>query len=256
MEKNIEILKLSCIFLKKDLRERYASSILGPIWIIIYPLLFSVITIMVFSFFFKNQTHDIPYYIFVLSGFTHWIFFSTSITKIATSLKSHKNIISNIKISIFIIPLSSLLSRIVDFGVGFIMLITISLITNSIHFSPYLFFYPLIIIIQIIFQFGLGLIAVSFSTLYKDTLYLIDVAIQLLFYLSPVVYDLKILPSHIQKILTFNPLTLFFTQYRNVLFGGQISFSAILFLSLLSLLTLTVGIFTIKKYQYVFPEVI
>ena len=253
---NLEFQKLidtSFVFTKRDLKERYASSILGPLWIVLYPLLLMGVVTIVFSFFFSNQILGVPYSLFVLTGFIHWIYFSQSVSYLTRSFLNQRNLIANAKFPLLAILISVIISRFIDYLVGFTLLIILLLIFHQLSFFKLLLIIPLILF-QTLMQLGLGLIFASLNMIWRDIQYLVDVGIQILFYVTPIIYTLEIVPSHLHNFFLLNPLVLFFTNYQNILLKSEINWLYFLLAAVISLLVLFLGVIIFKKYRYVIPE--
>ena len=107
------------VFLRRDLQTRYASSVLGPLWIVLYPLALVVITVAVFSFVFGGPAESPTYALHVIIGFVHWLFFSQSILKIVYVFPNNESLIKNHQFPLLSLPASALFSRLVDYLVGF-----------------------------------------------------------------------------------------------------------------------------------------
>jgi len=247
------LVDVSLVFIKRDLKERYASSILGPLWIILYPLLLMGVVTAIFSVVFSNQVLGTPYSLFALTGFVHWIYFSQSVSRLTRSFLAQRDLIANTNFPLLAIPISVLLSRLIDYLVGLFLLIVLLLIFHQLSFVKLLLAIPLILF-QTLLQLGLGLIFASLNMVWRDIQYLVEVGIQILFYVTPIIYVLEMVPVRLHKFMLINPLVLFFTNYQNIFLKNEINWQYFALAGVISWLFLLIGVMVFKKCRYLIPE--
>lgn len=247
----------SWVFLRRDLQVRYASSILGPLWIVLYPLALVAITVVVFSFVFGDQAESPTYALHVIIGFVHWLFFSQSILKIVYIFPGNVNLIKNHRFPLLALPVSALLSRFVDYLVGLAILgLAMAILGHSFSLGSLLFF-ALLLVVQIFFQFGLGLLFATLNLLVRDIQHLVEILLQVWFYATPVIYTLAMLPSSIAELLVINPLTTLFSTYRQLVLGGTAVVSPNLsWVIVSSLLVFVGGLWFFQKNKHQFAELL
>lgn len=199
-------------FAKRDLKTRYAGSILGISWIVIYPLSMALITSFVFAFAFKGNVDNIPFFLYTLTGFSVWIFFSQTVAASCRALIQNRDIIVNNKIPTEIILGGVVLSRIIDL---FVITIFFSLVAIKLGFFVFnIFLFVESFFVLIAFTFALAMLVSAANVYFRDVQALTDIFLNLLFYATPIIYPIAIVPTDLLYIFNFNPLTSVVMSYR------------------------------------------
>jgi lipopolysaccharide transport system permease protein len=194
-------------FAWRDIKVRYKQTFLGILWAIIQPVLSTFIFTVFFGNLAKVPSGDLPYSLFVFTGLVYWNFFSSSLTNAASSLISNEGIINKIYFPRLILPLSSVVTGAVDFFINLILLIIASFYFGFPPSLFALFIIPLGFLITFIAASGLGILLSSINIKYRDVRYIVPFFIQLLIYLSPVIYPTSILKESNRLIMALNPMT-------------------------------------------------
>ncbi len=243
-------------FFKRDIKIKYAGSILGPIWIVIHPLVLTLVTTLVFSLILRDRVRGIPYVLFVMIGFISWGFFSQSVSQSTGSLVRNQALVVNAKFSKMAIVISILASKLVDYLVNLVVFLSLFLLLNQQFRIKDWLLVLLIVLIQLIFQLGLSLVLAAFNVFYRDVQNLVDIGLQILFYATPIVYPLSILPEKAIRWFKFNPLSQIIELYRQVLFEQQVALVSLGKMLIISFLMLGIGIGVFKKLENKFADVI
>ena len=203
-----ELLKTS---IKKDIRGRYKNSILGVFWSFLNPLLQLAVYAIVFPLIMKS---DIPNYtVFVCCGLIPWTFFSTAISRTSFVMVENGNIIKKVYFPREILPISIVTSELVNFFISTIIILAF-VIAYGMGFSWYIVFYPVILIVQYVLLIGISLLVSSLTVYFRDLQHFIGILLQLLFYATPIVYGMDIIPVSFQWILKLNPMSYIIDGYR------------------------------------------
>ncbi len=240
----------------RDIKVRYKQTAIGIIWAALQPIL----TMVIFSIFFGRVTGissgEIPYPIFVYSGILFWNYFSNSLSTASNSLISSRAIIQKIYFPKIIIPLSSTLVFLVDFLFASIVFVGLMLYY---HFPLTLIGISLVIpslVITFLNFSGLGLIFSAINVKYRDVRYALPFFIQLLVFLTPVIYPASILGKY-QWLWYLNPMSGVIETMRAGLLGvGEINWNLFAFSFLLSILLFFVGLLYFKRSERFFADVI
>lgn len=243
-------------FFIRDIKSRYASSMLGLIWIILFPLSLIAITTFVFSFIFGQENSQYPYLLHVIIGYIHWLYFSQTLNKIVAVLQQNAGLIKNHNFPLLSLPLGEFLSRSLDYVVGLVILLIASLILQQNLSLSSLAIFSLVLIMQIMLQFGLGLIFATLNVFVRDVQYLVGLLLQIWFYATPVIYTVEMLPENISRWLWLNPLTTIFSAYRDIFFNSELNLSSLKGVFVLSVLILVLGLLVFNKYKHKFAELI
>lgn len=240
----------------KDIKVRYKQTVLGVFWAVLQPFLIMV----VFSVFFGRvvgiSSGDIPYPIFVYTGLLFWNYFSNSLSSASGSLVGNQSIIQKIYFPRLIMPISSTMVFLVDFF--FAGLIFIGLMFYY-HFTPTFIGILLIIpclLITFLASSGLGLAFSAINVKYRDIRYALPFFIQILIFLTPVIYPTSILGKY-QWLFYLNPMSGVIETMRTGLLGsGEINWALFTSSILLSILLFFFGILYFKKSERFFADII
>ena len=240
----------------RDIKVRYKQTTIGILWAILQPFL----TMVIFSIFFGRvagiSSGDIPYPIFAYTGLLFWQYFSSSLSAASNSLVSSRSIIQKVYFPKIIVPLASTIGHFVDFlfaGAVFIILMI------YFRFSPtpvgVLLFLPSLVITFLSFS-GLGLFFASVNVKYRDIRYVLPFFLQLLIFLTPVIYPTAILGRY-QWLWYLNPMSGVIEAMRAGLLGvGTINWTLFASSALLSILFFFFGVLYFKKSEKYFTDII
>ncbi len=249
----VEYKDLIYIFTWREIKIKYKQTIIGVLWVVLQPILMMLIINAFLSNVFKKEITQVPYYLYVYSGLIGWNLFSSSANTSVNNILTNANIIKKIYFPRLIIPLSSLLSAFVDFFISFIVLLLFILFENASLFLQFnvLYWISSIIIISLC-ALSIGLYFSALVVKYRDFRYVLPFLIQLLFFLSPVIYRIHIEHPLIQHLLVlFNPMVLGIELLRTSLFNEPLHFTFTqLIVSMLILLSyFLIGLFTFRKTE-------
>ncbi len=240
-------LQLLEVFTLREIKSRYKASLLGPIWIVLHPILTAVILNFIFGKFINIQTEGVPYFIFVLSGLVVWNFFQQSVDLAKNSLVWDRELITKTFFSISTLPISLLISKIPDFLIYLILLLFFYTIYS--YHANYSYIVTVIIIIPLFFlSAGIALISSLANAVFRDFGKIIEFIFMILFYSTPIIYPSSLIPNQYNLIFYLNPLALLITVLRNLLFKGDFRMDLYLLSFPVSILIFTLGILLFKKY--------
>ena len=260
------------MFVKRDFTAQYKQTILGPLWHFIQPLFTTVVFLVVFTNIAKISTDGVPPVLFYMSGITIWNYFSSCLNATSNTFVANAGIFGKVYFPRLVIPLSTVMSNIVKFGIQFLLLLAVMLwykITTSpplpsageLNFSQplsTLVLIPAIIVIVAGFGLGLGIIISSMTTKYRDLTVLIGFAVQLLMYATPVVYPLSTITSEKLRFwITLNPLTPLVEAFRYAMLGvGSFDYASFGYSIAFMLVTLFVGLLIFSKVEKTFMDTV
>ncbi len=244
-----ELLKTS---IKKDIRGRYKNSILGVFWSFLNPLLQLAVYAIVFPLIMKS---DIPNYtVFVCCGLIPWTFFSTAISRTSFVMVENGNIIKKVYFPREILPISIVTSELVNFFISTIIILAFVL-AYGMGFTWYIVFYPLILIVQYVLLIGISLLVSSLTVYFRDLQHFIGILLQLLFYATPIVYGMDIIPVSFQWILKLNPMSYIIDGYRSIFYYQRMpDLVGLGIVFAISIVLCIVGYFIFNKLQKRFAE--
>ncbi len=248
--------ELLYFFSWRDLKVRYKQTAIGILWAVLQPF----VTMVVFSVFFGKlaglPSDGVPYPIFVYTGLLFWQFFSSALSDTATSLISNQSIITKVYFPRLLLPISSVLTKFLDFLLSGLILIAMMVYYG---YSPHLqglLILPLLLIITFMASSGLGLFLSAVNVKYRDVRYALPFFIQILLFITPVIYPASIAGKY-SWILALNPMTGVIQTARATLLGATaINWSLLLISFGICAGLLIIGVVYFKRVEKYFADII
>lgn len=253
---------LMWLFVKRDFAAQYKQTVLGPIWHIVQPLFTTAVFLFLFTTIAGIKTDDINPIVFYMSGITIWNYFSACLTGTANTFVANAGIFGKVYFPRLVIPLSTVLSNIIKFGIQFclllIVIIWIAIRDNNFYIGWSIFLLPILVVMMAGMGLGLGIIISSLTTKYRDFAVLIGFAVQLLMYLTPIAYPLSALKGKSYAwLLTYNPLTPIVEAFRYALLGkGTFEAMHLLYSGIFILATLLFGAILFNRVERSFMDTV
>jgi len=204
----------------RDLKVRYSNSVLGVLWSLFNPLLITVVYTLVFTFLFPNAMEKFP--VFFLAGLLPWSFFNWATLSCTTSIIANGHLISRVYFPRDILPLSMVLSNLVNFLLALIPLLGVALAFRLPLRLPLLML-PVLILIQCLLSLGIGLFLAALNVHFRDTQQVVEVLLQAMFFLTPIIYPLEFIQDSQAQLMmrVLNPLTSLVTSYQDIIYAGR-----------------------------------
>jgi lipopolysaccharide transport system permease protein len=198
--------ELFYFFSWRDVKLRYKQTVLGFLWAVLQPL----VMMMIFTFFFGRAlnipSQNIPYPVYVLSGLVIWNLFSTGLTGAAQSMANNSLIVNKIYFPRLVIPVAAVLVSLFDFVIAFALLVVMLVWYGQSVAITALLYWPLAVVVAVVATMGLGCWLSALNLKYRDIRYVIPFLIQILFFLTPVIYPISMLKFPIlQYVLVMSP---------------------------------------------------
>jgi lipopolysaccharide transport system permease protein len=248
--------ELLYFFSWRDLKVRYKQTFVGVLWAVFQPF----ITMVVFSVFFgqlaKIPSDGVPYPIFVYVGLLFWQFFSGALADTSNSLIANQAIVTKIYFPRLVLPISTVVTQLVDFLIGTVILIGLMFYYGYAPHLSGLLILPLLLIITFLASVGLGLFLASINVKYRDVRYVLPFFIQMLLFVTPVIYPAGIAGKY-SWILALNPMMGVIQSARAALLGTTALNWLLIAISLAATFILTLfGIYMFKRTERYFADVI
>ncbi len=249
------------LFFKRNYVTRYKQTILGPLWLIISPLITVTLYAIVFGNLAGLSASGVPQFVFYLCSNALWTFFATSLTQTAGTFTANAGIMGKVYFPRLVMPISSVLTGMLDFGIQFIMLIiAIGYYTlNGYDFGlgPSLLLAPVLIVQAGFLGLGCGIIIAALTTKYRDLVILIGFGVQLWMYATPVVYTTEIIPKGYLPIYMLNAMTPMIECFRSVMLGIPTEAWSYWGISwIVTMLVLAVGVVLFSKIEKTFMDTV
>jgi len=249
-------------FTIRDLMSRYKGSYLGVAWAIINPLVMLLVYSFIFVVIFQMrwgaelEQDKLLYTLMIFSGLVPFYIFSESVNRSITAVSSNPNYVKKVVIPLEILPLSLVLSVVINnlFGLGLLILGKL-IFLNTPDWS--LIYVPLLLLPITILSLGLALMLSALGVYLRDLAHSISLVVNILFYMSPIFYSADIVPAPFDKIITLNPLTGIIEQWREViLLGNQLVLRDYLWVVSFSVLIFFIGYSVFLKLRKGFADVV
>lgn len=241
----------------RDLSVRYKQTIVGLAWALLQPLLTMIVFTIVFSKLAKLPTDGTtPYALMVYAGMLPWLLISSSLVGTANSVINNANLVSKVYFPRLIVPVSTLVVSIVDFMIGFIVLVALMLWYRVVP-NWHVVSLPLFLIMAILVSIGPGLWAASLNVKYRDFRYITPFFVQFGLYASPIGFSSSIVPEKWRLLYSLNPAVSVIDGFRWALLGSPPPSLPGLWISCgVILLFLWVGLYQFRKMEKNFADLI
>lgn len=215
---------LIILFVKRDITTAYKQTILGPVWIVINPLLSTVVFTVIFGVIAGIPTDGVPQFLFYLSGNILWGFFSSCLNRGSSTFLGNARLFGKVYFPRLVMPISGIIYNLINFllqTVVFVILIIIyALIGANVHPNLFILFTPLLVMHTALLGTAIGLIISSITTKYRDLNVLVSFGVSLLMYITPVVYPISKVPENFRWLMLLNPVAPIVESYRYAFLGS------------------------------------
>jgi len=233
----------------RNLKIRYKSSFLGFLWTLLNPLFMTLIYLIFIGILRFNIDIRV-----LLTGIMPWQFFVMCLSDSVNSVSGNANLVKKTYFPRIILPFSMVVANLVNFLLSLVVLFFL-LIFFKTSFSLMLGFLPLIIIIQTLFILGLSLIISCSNVYFRDTEHIVSVLLLAWFFLTPILYPIKMVPERFLSIYFLNPMASIVALYRTVFLGQALPEWQLLGLSLgIAFVLLAVGSRVFLKFEHYFAD--
>ncbi len=240
----------------RDVKVRYKQTFLGGIWAILQPFLTMVVFSVIFGYLAKVPSEGLPYPIFTYAALLPWQLFAHSVTESGNSLVLNQQLVTKVYFPRFVIPLASILAGLVDFGIGFIVLI-IMMLFYGITPTIAIIFLPLLIVLVVATASAIGLWLSALNVQYRDVRYIIPFIVQFWFFITPIAYPTSLIPDRWRVLYSINPMVGVVEGFRWALLGSGTAISPLIAISVLVIFILLVGgLYYFRRMENTFSDFI
>ena len=240
----------------RDISVRYKQSVVGIGWAILQPLLMMIIFTIVFGKFANLPSEGIPYPIYTFCALLPWNYFAGSLTGSSNSLVGSANLVTKVYFPRLVLPLSKVFGGLIDFGIGFIILLGM-MVWYGVTPTVGILFLPLFLLVAMLASLGVGLWLTAINVKYRDVVFVVPFLVQFWMYASPVAYSATIVPEKYQWIYGLNPMVGIIEGFRWAMLGTVSPNFGIMLVSLVGILVILIsGLFYFKKMEKTFADII
>jgi homopolymeric O-antigen transport system permease protein len=213
--------ELLYFFAWRDVKIRYKQTAIGVVWVILQPLLNMLIFTIFFGRLAKMPSQGLPYPVFSFAGLIPWTFFAYALLQTTNVVVENQRLITKVYFPRLILPISATLSGLVDFAIGFVMLIGFTL-AYGIRPTLATLLLPGFLLLAMLTALGVGLWMSALNALYRDVRYVVPFLVQFWMYASPVVYPSTLVPEKWRWLYGLNPMAGVIEGFRWAMTGhGQ-----------------------------------
>lgn len=252
------------LLVRRDFVSFYKQTILGPLWFFIQPLFTTVIYTFVFGNLANISTDELPQPLFYLAGITAWNYFADCLNKTSTVFATNASIFGKVYFPRLIIPLSIVVSNLIRFAVQMLLFIMMMVYYGMkgapFHPNAYLLLFPLLLLLMAMLGLGMGMIISAMTTKYRDLTFLITFGIQLMMYLTTVIYPLSTVEQKYPKykwVVEYNPITSIIEAFRYGFLGkGTFTVLSLGITTLITTIILLAGIIVFNRVERNFIDTV
>jgi len=244
-----ELLKTN---IQKEIRGKYKGAWLGVVWSYLNPLLMLVVYSVVFSKIMKIQIPN--YTMFLFTALIPWTFFTQTVSQGAFSVVANGSILKKVYFPREIIPISIVTSNVITFLISCIIMLFFIFVTG-LGVSWYILLFPVVLISQYVLLLGITFILSSVTVYIRDLEHIITVLLMVMFYGTPIVYSMDMVPASMKAILLLNPMTPIINSYRDILFYKQMpNLKDLALIIIVSIVLFNIGLVIFRKLERNFAE--
>ena len=239
----------------RDLKVRYKQTALGVVWVVLQPLLATLVFTVFLGRLVRVGSDGVPYALFVYIGMLVWTFFSAGVSVTSNSLVGNAHLITKIYFPRALIPIAAITARLVDLGIAFVVLVGM-MAYYRVGIGPRALMLPALTVLLTLLVLALGMLTSALNVKYRDVAVLLPVLIQLWMYLSPVVYPLSLIPEPWRGLYSLNPLVGIIEGFRASLLGRRFDWPTLMVSVAFTISLLVLAAFLFRRMESKFADVV
>jgi lipopolysaccharide transport system permease protein len=239
----------------REVKVRYKQTLLGFAWAVIQPFFMMVVFTLFFGTLAKVPSEGIPYPLFSYAALLPWTLFAEGITRSSTSLVQEANLVQKVYFPRLVLPLSGVLSPVVDFCIAFVILIGMMIYYG---YAPtvQVLWLPVFVLLALVTALGVGLWLSAINVRYRDVRYVIPFLVQLWLFASPVIYASSLLPARFQWAYGLNPMAGVIEGFRWALLGTAPPGTMMAISMAVVVVIMISGAFYFRRSEKIFADVV
>jgi len=255
---------LLMLLVRRDFVSFYKQTILGPLWFFIQPLFTTIIYTFIFGNLANISADNLDKPLFYMAGITAWNYFADCLTKTSSVFTANAGLFGKVYFPRLIVPLSIVVSNLIRFGVQmalfFITMGFYAIKGSNVHPNIYLLLFPFLLLLMAMLGLGLGMIVSAMTTKYRDLSFLITFGIQLMMYLTTVIYPLSTVKEKYPKyqwLVEYNPMTPIIEAFRYGFLGkGTFTMLSLGVTTAITVIILITGIIIFNRVERTFIDTV
>ena len=252
---------LIALFVRRDFVSRYKQTILGPLWLIIQPILNSLVFTVVFGNIARLSTDGLPPMLFYMSGTVLWSYFSNCLTGTSQTFIHNAHLFGKVYFPRLVMPISIVISAMINLAIQFALFMGFrtyfAASGAAISFTSWAWTLPLLILLMAGLGLGFGIIVSSLTTKYRDLNYLVGFGVSLWMYATPVIYPVSSIPENWRWVALVNPITPIVETFRAGFLGqGTVSWARLGYSAAFMLVVLFIGAVIFNRVEKTFIDTV
>lgn len=248
--------ELLFVLMMRDVQVLYRQAILGVAWAIIQPVFAVIIFTIIFGHFARIASDGLPYSVFAFAGVLIWTYFSESVRRSATALVTDAELVRKIYFPRLIIPLGSVIAPLIEFSIGFVILLLL-MFWHGLYPSWHILAIPPLLLVAGALALSMGLWLGPLNVRFRDIKHTLPFMLQIWMYASPIVYPPSIVPPEWRWAYSLNPMVGVIDGFRWAVFGqGQLNLDTLGISVVIIAALLVSGLVFFKRQERVFADVI
>lgn len=256
--------ELAFFLIWRDVKVRYKQTLLGAAWAIIQPFFTMVVFTIFFNRLAKVPSDNLPYPIFSYTALLPWGLFTKALSDAGRSMVASRSMITKVYFPRLVIPVASVLSGLVDFGIAFLVLLGMMVYYNVLPGGQYhivptaaVWTLPLFLLLALITALGVGLWFSALNVIYRDVNYILPFITQFWLFITPIAYPASMIPEKWKLIYALNPMTGVVEGFRWALLGADTAPGLMLIVSsAIAIVVLISGLFYFRRMERTFADMI
>jgi ABC-2 type transport system permease protein len=198
----------------RDLKLKYRGSVLGFLWSLANPLLMVVVYTIAFQYILRNNQPNLPF--LLLLGVLAWTFFANAAVMSTGAIIDSGGLVRAVRFPRAILPMAIVLFNLVQYVLTLLVFLPIMLLVLHVRPAGSMLTFPLVLACQVMFTAGVALLLAAATAYFRDVRHLVDVVLPMLFWLTPIVYPLSIVPEGLRPLILLSPMSPFVTTYDRI----------------------------------------
>ena len=240
----------------REIKIRYKQTVMGASWAVLQPLFTMIVFTLIFGGLAQMPSEGIPYALFSYSGLLLWIYFQNALTNAGNSLVGNAPLLSKVYMPRIFIPTAPCLAGLADYGIAMTILAVMMVYYQFVPTAAVLLL-PAIVFLTLLLAAGVGYWLSSISVKYRDVQFALPFFIQLLMFVSPVIYPTDILSGNLQWLLSLNPLTGLINAHRAVLLGHvPVDYAGLGMSAVITIVIFASGVLYLRRTEKYFADLV
>lgn len=245
---------LLIVLVEKELKVRYNNKALGYLWSIASPLTSALVYYVAFKVFMRVHIEDYP--LVLVSGVFPWQWFTNCVGSAPNLFVGNSTIIKKVSFPRNLIPLCTCLNHMIHFLASVPVILLFIFMFNKTPTIAWLYGFPILLIAQLLTVYGLSLVLASINLFFRDLERLTNILTSLLFYFTPIIYPIELIPDFYRRFLWINPVAPLIVSWRELILEGRLEPTNLVISVVYGILFLAIGQYVYNKLSWKFAELI